>query len=865
MSNNLVSQIKQRADNFLGESLGLNVAKNTVSANSLPWKQSVPVSSRFWGSIVIDPARWDQLFPYRLLVVDIKSGNIVGGNTKGVGADITFTLEKNNTMVNFEPMGQQWVFRLPITPQQLTISDQFAISTSGTLLGVTEQHNGLKFKLIQLSGTMGVWPYRSSVINPNTNNSPSATQSLFGGTLSAAAGVASQISRVINTATSDHPSNKPKTLTPAETDQGETSTGYYQALALQQFLEQYAEAKKDPNNAGWRLILDIPKQNQSFVVTPMVFNWIQNENRPSEILYNMSLKAWRRISLTDLTSNISPSIPTLTPGLLQKVLNTITESRRLMSTIVDLIGAVRSDVERPLDVLRQTSLLVKDMVGAVVSAADLPFQIQRDYASSIKESMIILSSSMKQSSTDPRLRIPIEGVLSSSSSLEGLSMSSVAGGQLGKTASVSQSIDPLDNIFRTPERNFSLFDAVPVSTISLNSAQQETVDDAINAARNITTDDLRQFRNVIQELALQLSDNFGTGDAFYSQIYGTPTPKERSVDITVDEYEILKSLYDTMESYEMLAGTTDIDDNQKSSSMEYIAGLADDADIEFNISNSKILAPVPFGSTIEQIAYRYLGDPNRWLEIATLNSLRDPYIDENGFRRYLLSNASGRQITISSVEDMFVGQRVVLNSLTQRPSPRKILSIDRISDTSYLLSLDGESNLDNFLFSDSAYLQAYLPGTVNSQQQIFIPSDLPVPDSPSILTPAAVEGDPLVGLSKIDWLMTDTGDVATNSFGDFRLSAGLTNLTQAVKIKMSTVKNSLLLHPEFGIGIKPGMMSSEFTVQDIYNDINTLISDDPRFAGLDYLQINLNGPTLQISMGILIPGQKGVFPVSFEM
>ena len=202
-------------------------------------------------------------------------------------------------------------------------------------------------------------------------------------------------------------------------------------------------------------------------------------------------------------------------------------------------------------------------------------------------------------------------------------------------------------------------------------------------ARNLTISDLKEFKTVIQELSLQLSNNFGTGSEYYNELYSRQPPTSRVQPITLDEYDILKKLYDVLQGYDILTATTDIDDRNKQTNMEYVAGLADDSGIQFNTTNSKILAPVPFGLTIEAIALRYLGDSQRWLEIATLNNLREPYIDENGFLRSLLSNATGRQVTVSDMENLYIGQRIVLRSSTQTQTARKILGIDRLSDTSF--------------------------------------------------------------------------------------------------------------------------------------------------------------------------------------
>ena len=867
---NQISQLKDTADNFIGKQPGLVQAENSVFSKSLPWNN---VSSQFWAKMTIDPTRWDQLFPYRLVVFDTAKNQIVGGNGSGTvglptksGAETIFSTEGKNIIINFIPLGNQWIFRLPITPQQLSITDQFAINTSATLRGVIEEHSGVRFKMIQASGTMGVWTQRSSVVSPPAPTS--IVQSLFGGTIEAAANTVNQFSAIINTATSDHPANRPKRFDPKSSNFGDTSTGYFHALALQQFLEQYAEAKKNPKNASWRLVFDIPKQNQSFVVTPMTFSWLQNENKPTQINYSMQMKAWRRIDLTQKVSAIIPGIQSIDIGILQRILNTISEARKLTSSAVNLIGAVRSDVERPLDVLRQTSLLIKDLAGVSLTAADLKFQIARDYKSAIGEVLKDYQSTgafLSSISSDPAVASALADFHLSYVNREGLSIQKIGDGQLGPAASLSQKIDPSHNFLNQPEKNFTIMNQVFIQDMKLTPIQQAQVDQMIIDAQTITIDDLKTFRAVIQTLALQLSNNFGAGSTFYSQMYGIPAPIARISPMTVDEYELLKALYDVMQSYDILTATTQVDDIKKSTNMEYVAGLANGAGIDFNLPNSKILSPVPFGLTVEQIAARYLGNPQRWLEIVTLNNLRSPYIDENGFQRPLLSNATGRQITISSIENMYIGQRIVLHSASQIPSARRILGIDRLSDTSYLLSLDGNPDIDVFTVPDKAYIQVYLPGTVNSQQKIFIPSELTVQDGPTILIPTSVSEDSLVGLSKVDWLLTETGDIATNTFGDFRFSAGMTNLIQALKLKIATPKGTVLMHPEFGLGIRAGIMNSEVNVQDIYNNINKLIEEDPRFTGLDSLQVSLTGPVLSISMSVQLAGQNGVFPVTFQL
>ena len=854
----------------------------------LPWENS-KIDSKFFGSIGIDASRWDQLFPYRLMVIDTKTNTIVGsGGQESKATDVSVVKGTGITTLLVDPPNFQWILTLPITPQQLSIVDQYAVNTSATLRGVVEEHGGLRFKLISASGSMGVWTQRKSVKTPS--GSPSALESIFGGTIAAASNLAAQATRVINTATTGHPASKPKTIRPGDPGTDKTSVGYYQALRLQQFLEQYVEAKKNPNSASWRLVFDIPKQNQSFVVSPTMFTWNQNVNKPMEILYSFQLKAWRRIILKVKAEEVQANNQPLTPGILQRIMSILREARATMSDVVSLIQAVRSDVSAPLEALRQIDLFVSDLVGAVISLCHLPDQIKDDYKSQILAYIAKYDTSKLDSNVAGGAKIlTLIALIKTASGLkEGLTDSAVSSGQIGKQAANRQSVDPINNIFTNPNEYYTLQSIVPINSLALTPIQRANVNNIVSSIRLTTVDDLKQARTVIADLAFQLSNNFGAGDAYYNFVHGKPAPKVRNSPMTTDEFDILNKLYNVMQAVDILTATKQVDDlairaaqsqstaqtgsgsrstgsTSGNPSMDYVAGLASQSNIQFTTSTSKILSPVPFGLNIEQIAARYLGDPQRWLEIATLNDLNAPYIDENGFQLPLLSNASGRQVTISNITNMFQGQRIVLTNASVGPTARAILGIDRLSDTSFLLTLDGDPNLDGYTLLANSYIQAYLPGTINSQQKIFIPSNASVPRDSGITPPASTASDPLTGLSQVDWLLTDSGDIAVNSYGDFRYSSGITNIIQALKLKIGSAQGSVLLHPNYGLGLKPGIINSQIQVHDIFNSLNQMITQDARFQGVSNLQVSLNGPTLEISLGVAIKGQQGVFPLSFNL
>lgn len=833
----------------------------TSLVGTLPWSD---INSPFFTYLDPKGELWDKLVPYRLIVIDTFENNeVVNGNAP---KEVTVNPLGNGTLA-FTPMDQSWQFILPITPQQLSITDAYSINTSATLRGILEEHSGVRFKNISIQGTFGVWPGRDSIVNPP--GTPSALQSIFGGTIAAAQNVASQFQTVINAATTGSLASKPTTIRPGDPTDSEKGlgTGYYQTLMLQQFLEQYAEAKRDPDNAGWRLVFDIPKQNQSFIVTPVGFTWNENANRPEEINYNLQFKAWRRINLKDNLVSQPLQVTPLSPGILQKILNTIQAAQNTAAAATNLIGAVRSDVDNVLNIIRQTGVFVKQLAGVALAVSDLPAQLVSDTKSTISEflSTINPNNLFGSAATDNTTLTNLANIKSLNQINEGLSSSAVSGGQLGSNSAVSSKLNPSNTVFSNPLQNPLLFSQVPVNSLSLNTAQQTSLQNELNTVNSFTVNDLKIMQATILTTATQLSNSFGGGDAYYSTLFNQPAPITSTQPMTLDQYDILQSFYELVQAYDVLTATTQLDSNQILNNMEFVSALAQTSNIEFSISNSKIQVPVPHGLTIEQIAMRYLGDPQRWLEIATLNFLQEPYIDENGFQYPLLSNADGRNVVVGSSQDLFIGQTVFILANTQTAVARTILDIITLSQTSFLLTLDGLPNLDGFTVINQAYIQAYLPGTVNSQNVIWMPSSLQTPAYDQISIPSSVANVDLVGLSKVDLLLTPTGDLAINNTGDWQLAAGITNLIQALTIKFSTGLGTSLLDPGFGLGVKAGTMVSDTSAAIIFNEINNLITADPRFSGISGLQVSIQPPNLIISLGVSLSGLRGVFPVSFQL
>jgi hypothetical protein len=839
---------------------------NGLDPVASPWQDSEVLGS-FFPEILIDFERWNKLYPYRLLVV--KQGSDGGysivstegkvGNTQGAYSNTS----SGGYRLLWHEVGNKWEFHLPITPQQLQISTQFAINTSATQRGIVEEHGGVRFKNIMCSGTMGVWVNRPSK-DPELA-SQSWVKTLFSSTLNAFDNFLGQANTLINSVTQNHPATKPK---PAEMSQGAGDvfgTGYAHAMLLDQFLEQYAEAKKDPANASWRLVFDIPKQNQSFVVTPVQFTWNQSVESPNEIKYSFQLRAWKRINLDEPASESEFNELKLEKNVIQKFLTSVENARRVVGAYVNVVKAIRSDFQTSFNALRELSLLAKDLAGIPQTIIDLPRQIVSDFQSTIIEGFKQDGRDIQQKfrDTDKSWQAFLK-IFSKQNQNEGLSLQQTSSGQVGNSASSQSKTDPSNEIFVSPEEYFDLFNSIDVLNLKLTPEQQQRIDDTQTDPTTITVDDLLKNRQQLLDLATQISNFFGAGDELYSKIYGKPKPYVRAQEMTIDEYQILNALYDVIQNIDNITATQEIDDGRIASAMEYVGGVATANEIPFEISQSKLKVPVPYGLTIEEIALRYLGDSDKWIEIVTLNSLKSPYIDENGFMRSLLSNATGRQLNVASVENLYLGQKITLLSNTQIPTTRRIINIERINDFNYLISLDGLDNLDSYTILDNARIKAYLPGTTNSQNQIFIPSDLTPSNTLNTREVSKLSQDSLVGLSKIDWLIQEDGDISLDIYGDVKLSAGFNNLIQALKLKFLTPTGRLLKHPEFGAGIKSGLNIADLNSTQLYDKIKEAILTDKRFSSIKSMELVLNGPTLTINLSVGY-NKNEVLPLSFSV
>ena len=790
---------------------------------------------------------WNKLFPYQLVIMKRENGK-------------------------WAPAKSPEPFTLPIAPQSLTIDMAFAMQVEATQGGIVEQSNGSPFRDIVLQGTTGVLPLRNTTEKPSEFN---VAGGIFAGTVAATSVLTQQLAQSLNLGALNNVIDEKKFDAGQSEGRG---TGFYQFLLLKRFLEWYSNAKKTAAGANLALGFAVWKEEEIYLVTPSKFTVSRSAQSALAYNYTIAMRAWKRVTVKGAMAGVQ--VPHVFPGRdankYAQVLNGIDSARRALENGRNVLSAIRADVNNAVfGNLRTLSLFIKDVLGTGLAAADLPYGLYSDFRNGLLEAPAIWASIKQAVDAKPetiQLAKDLESLAGSSQKVKTRAGSPEPG--QGGPVEIKESgnyyngkkAPPAHRIFTNPTEFYDFWSRVKIDQLNLRPETVRNVNIERASGRNLRREDFERMSKDIGSVLADFEAAVGVGNAAFTNVFGTSNRTSVRTEPSDGDWDIIFALGESMRQLDAMAASSSINRIQNNTPSDFVAGLAQRSGIAFTVPASKFLVPFPHEYTLEQLSAKYLGTPDRWMEIATLNGLSSPYVDEIGFEVDFLTNGSGNKFGVADSLRHYVGQPVWLSAVGIPRQKRHIIKIEVLSTTLCIVTVDGEADLNQFTVALQSKIQAYLPQTVNSLQFIYIPSSSPVEtDWLTKSIPGIDSFDPLFRVGGADLLVDTNGDLVISRDGTTRLAVGLTNLIQRLRIGVATPQGSLARHPEFGFGVIPGTSTSDISAKAVLAAAKAFVANESGFAGVTYAAVQKNGNGMTISLAVEIAGTGKTVPITVDL
>lgn len=529
--NELINNITESVEGLVADITGK--AKDPNVPNNPTTKDVSAILS------TLDASNWLKLsFPYTFSVV----------NLGGPGTSNPFT-----------------DFSLPLAPNALKQSEEFAIAIRPTQGGTTTTHSGNRYKMLSIKGTTGIAPFRGE------------------------GGVKKKTGEAIF---------QPKSL--------KYKSGYEVFIRLRNWFRAYYEYKKSAGKTAkdLRLVFKNYKDGEFLIVELLKFDMDRQAARGFLYDYELEFKVIAHLSFQELINKT-----TAFETALDTALDAVDTARGVFLRSQGIIRQVESTFESVVtEPLRKTSLALKALLGVGTVAADMGNKAIKNTVSSAAAFGILFGLQKQQSANkttgtlDPRIasaKLPND--LLSASQTQGASVIT----NLGETL---MAMDPA---------------SFPESTRDAAAQEQTNAQKLPRSFYLQTLNDLQRVKQNAEDF-FNLGDS--RYDAIFGRTATLSAPSTKV--ITADELALLKAFNDAQDGIRLLLSTEDLfkssfDDRIQDMVNRFSGNIALFA--ESAVRQIKYES----GLTLERMAQRELGDSSRWGEIVEVNGLKAPYITDD--------------------------------------------------------------------------------------------------------------------------------------------------------------------------------------------------------------------------------------------
>lgn len=550
---------------------------------------------------------------------------------------------------------------LPLPPNAFNMDIPAASNLTVTLNGIIEESNGAPLRMISISGTTGIVNQKSTIFDEQNTSQGKRTASWadkavdyairYGGLSNTVASV----QNVVNTST-----NAVQRISRAmgiETGFGSyfplndkdaklsKKTGFYWFHSLLRFFEIYLHYKKSGAGKGVRLGFNMYKDKQFFYVTLNSFRW---QKIPGSIEYNysISMTAWKKLPVPPSEQKSAPvSAPAENKfNLFSTIRQTVTGLRQTVMSLQGIVNSVNQDIfANVISIVNEVILLTKDATGAYKSATDFLDQFSNgSFAASISGNVRSNWSTYQSAITEAAKADKSFGSPDNNSSALNSKDASSSGSDQMQT-----NILP-SGMIKNPFKYSKVFDLMDMDSMKLDQKATAAMNRRMKQVRAITTSDLIQKKNRIGVISAAVTASI-----------------EKNKKINLNDILLSNSLNTLMITFDTLINLYRAE--AKDGSNDYYTYYVDYAvanGLDMTKARSKYFVPFPFDATMEALSLQYLGSAGRWLEIAALNGLKAPYVDEEGAYRVLKSNGSQSTLLLSNRDNLYIGQVITISSDT---------------------------------------------------------------------------------------------------------------------------------------------------------------------------------------------------------